>query len=60
MLVILRHVADIHLLFAQHLLQERAETIFADPADKGAIAAQTGDADRYVGRRAAGAFEITV
>ncbi|MNH36502.1 hypothetical protein D3C79_972980 [compost metagenome] len=56
MSVVLRHVADIHLLFTQHLLQKSAEPVFADPADKGAVATQTGDTDRDIGRRAAGAF----
>ncbi|MNH03876.1 hypothetical protein D3C79_631500 [compost metagenome] len=54
--VVLRHVADIHLLFMQHLLQESTEPVFADPADKGAVATQAGDTDRDVGGRAAGAF----
>ncbi|MNI45425.1 hypothetical protein D3C81_1368460 [compost metagenome] len=53
-------MADVDLLFAQYLLQESAETILAYPADKGAVAAQAGDADRHIGRSATGAFKVTV
>ena len=57
---VLEHMANIHLFFAQYLLQEGAETVLANPADKGAVAAQAGNANRHIGRRTTGTLKVTV